>query len=280
MSSVTATITSATLERGSHRVHRLTFALLAVGIAIALFFAMLAFLEVGRQLGIREFARHGAAARSGVGVADGAVFALLAFLIGFAFSGAASRFESRRSLVAEAVNSLGTAWQRIDVLPAEHQEPIRVAFRRYMDALLAYYAQRRGALATLQEPPALTRAQNEVWTKAVAACVVPSGDQARMLLLPALNEMFGMVEKERLARRMHTPFVIFVMLGITALAAAVFAGYGMASGATRNWVYIVGIAGTIATATYVIIDLEFPRLGLIRIDGIDSALVELRGTMK
>jgi len=31
---------------------------------------------------------------------------------------------------------------------------------------------------------------------------------------------------------------------------------------------------------YVIIDLEYPRLGLIRVDAFDVALVELRSSMK
>ena len=101
-----------------------------------------------------------------------------------------------------------------------------------------------------------------------------------MLVLPALNEMFGIVESERMARRMHPPMVIFVMLGLTALAAAMFAGYGIASGPTRNWIYLLGIAATISSSAYVIADLEYPRLGLIRIDAIDQALVELRATMK
>jgi len=35
-----------------------------------------------------------------------------------------------------------------------------------------------------------------------------------------------------------------------------------------------------ALAVYVILDLEFPRLGLIRFDAFDQALVELRESMR
>lgn len=35
-----------------------------------------------------------------------------------------------------------------------------------------------------------------------------------------------------------------------------------------------------AVSVYVILDLEFPRLGLIRVDAFDQALVELRASMK
>ncbi len=71
-----------------------------------------------------------------------------------------------------------------------------------------------------------------------------------------------------------------VMLATVALAGALLAGFGMASGRTRNWVFMVGFAATTAVALYVIVDLEYPRLGLIRVDSFDQALVEVRATMK
>ena len=58
------------------------------------------------------------------------------------------------------------------------------------------------------------------------------------------------------------------------------AGYGMASGKTRNWLHMLGFATAMAIVVYVILDLEFPRLGLIRVDAFDQALVELRASMK
>ena len=36
----------------------------------------------------------------------------------------------------------------------------------------------------------------------------------------------------------------------------------------------------LAVALYVILDIEYPRLGLIRVDAFDQALVELRQSMK
>jgi hypothetical protein len=254
------------------------FQLVTVGLAVALFLAMLLFLELGRRSSLRHVAKHGTGVRAGVGVVDGTIYGLLGLLIGFTFSGAATRFDHRRELIAQEVNEIGTAWERIDLLPAEAQPAIRSGFRRFLDALLEEYAKPPNSADVLRESAALTRAQNDVWARAVAASLAPSGESARLLLLPAMNEMFSIVESERLARRMHPPIAIFVMLGLTALAAALFGGYGLASGPTRNWIYIVGVAATISVAAYVILDLEYPRLGLIRVDTAD--LVELRATMR
>ena len=254
------------------------FTLLAVGLAVALFTAMLLFIELGRRLGLRQISRGGNAARTGVGVVDGAVYSLFALLIGFSFSGAAGRFEHRREMVADEANTAGTAWQRIDVLPVELQGAVRGDFRRYMDALIAWYTE-MGPDETIHEPRPVTKAQSDLWSSSVAACITPNGEKARMLLLPALNDMFGNVERERMARRMHPPALVWTMLMITALASALFAGYGLAGGPPRNWMYTIGIAASVSIAVYVIIELEYPRLGLSRVNAIDQALVELRATM-
>lgn len=255
------------------------FALIAVGVAVTLFAAMVLFIELGRRFGLRQIARGGTAAKTGVGVVDGAVYSLFALLIGFTFSGAAGRFDQRRQVIADETNAAGTAWQRVDMLPAELQADIRGEFRRFMDALVAWHT-RIEATELSDEPEALRKAQRDLWSHSVAACVTPNGEKARMLLLPALNDMFNYVEKERIARLMHPPTLIWAMLAITALASALFAGYGLAGGPARNWIYIIGVAASVSIATYVIIELEYPRLGLSRVTEMDQTLIDLRATME
>jgi hypothetical protein len=53
-----------------------------------------------------------------VGTVEGAVFGLLALLVAFTFSGAAARFDTRRQLIVEETNDIGTAYLRLDLLPA------------------------------------------------------------------------------------------------------------------------------------------------------------------
>jgi len=257
----------------------MVFVLFSAALAVGLFISMLLFLEVGRQLGVRRFAERGSADSAGVGVVDGAVYGLLALLIGFTFSGAADRFDRRRQMIAEEKNAAETAWLRVRLLPAELRPPIRAHFRRYMDALIAYYAEHPSRQPSLKESPAMKRAQADLWDAAAAACETPVESNACQLFLSALNEMFDAVDMERMARRIHPPFIIFVMLGVAALATALFAGYGMAGARRRNVVYMIGIAATISIAAYVIVELEYPRVGLIRVNAMDQVIVELRESM-
>lgn len=128
-----------------------------------------------------------------------------------------------------------------------------------------------------QEVEAANRLQTAIWTNAVAAA---AGSQAAtMLLLPALNETFDVATTRTLSASMHPPSIVYAMLFFLALASAMLAGYGMAKTRYRNWLHIVGYAAVTAGAYFVIVDIEHPRLGVIQIESLDSALRDLRASM-
>ena len=70
------------------------------------------------------------------------------------------------------------------------------------------------------------------------------------------------------------------MLFFLALSSAVLAGYGMARSKHRNWLHIVGFAAVTSAAYFVIMDIEHPRMGVIQVGSLDSALHDLRKSMK
>jgi hypothetical protein len=78
---------------------------------------------------------------------------------------------------------------------------------------------------------------------------------------------------------MHSPTIVFALLGFLVLTSALMAGFGMAGGRRRSWIHILGFTLILSFAVYVILDLELPRLGLIRIDAMDQVMVDLRQSM-
>ena len=98
--------------------------------------------------------------------------------------------------------------------------------------------------------------------------------------MPALNVMIDITTTRTMATRMHPPLGIFVLLFGLALVASLLAGYGMAGGTAQSWLHILGFAVVMAVSAYVILDLEFPQVGLIRVDAFDQALVALRESMR
>ena len=240
---------------------------------------MLLLLELGRLLGRRRRAKDEEDARAGLGAVEGAVFALLGLLIAFTFSGAASRFDTRRHLIVEEANAIGTAWLRLDLLPANAQPELRNLFRRYLDLKLEAYRKMPDVEAAVAELGKANTLQGEIWSKAVVLCQ-ESPNPVKAQLIPALNEMFDVGATRTLASQIHPPAIIFVMLGVLALMSSMLAGYAMAHGKTRSWIHVIGFALIMSTTVYVILDLEFPRLGLIRIDAFDCVLADLRKSMQ
>lgn len=250
-------------------------------LALGLMLGMLVLLEIGRWIGNRRLREDAEGARAGTGTVEGAVFALLGLLIAFTFSGATSRFDARRDLIVKETNAIGTAYLRLDLLPASAQPALRDLFRRYVDSRLETYRKLPDLEAVKAELARSVALQGEIWNRAVAAGRSDNAPPpATMLLLPALNDMIDITTTRTMAARMHPPLIIFAMLFGLALAAALLAGYGMAGGRSRNWLHMIGFATVMAVAVYVILDIEFPRLGLIRVDAFDQALVELRASMK
>jgi hypothetical protein len=263
----------------------MSHALIVLFFTFGLFLGMLLFLEIGRRAGLRRMKEDSGTAGEGVGAVDGAVFALLGLLIAFTFSGASSRFDARRQLIVEETNDIGTAYLRLDLLPTDLQPALRESFRRYLDARIEVY-RKISEIAVGKESlskEALVKAnelQTQIWRQAVAASRAEGASLAApLLLLPALNAMIDITTTRTMATQMHPPTVVFVMLFGLALAASLLAGYGMIGSKVRSRFHMVGFALVMAVAVYVILDIEYPRLGLIRVDAFDQALIDLRESM-
>jgi hypothetical protein len=122
--------------------------------------------------------------------------------------------------------------------------------------------------------------QSKIWRSARIACEESKSQPATMLLLPALNEMFDIVTTRTMAARAHPPAIVFILLGVLVLTGALLAGFGMSGGKSRSSLHLVAFALIMASTVYVIFDLEYPRVGLFRVDDFDQVLVDLRATMK
>jgi len=91
--------------------------------------------------------------------------------------------------------------------------------------------------------------------------------------------MFDVASTRTAVTQMHPPPVIYIMLAVLALMSSLLAGYAMSGSRTRSWMHMMGFAIIMGATVFVILDLEFPRLGLIRIDAADQLLIELRQSM-
>ena len=254
------------------------YALFTTFVALGLLLSILLLQELGRQLARRWLAKDPDLLK-GSGGMEAAIFGLYGLLIAFTFAGAANRFDQRRQLIVEESNAIGTAYLRVDLLPEAAQPEMRELFRKYLDARLE--ASKLASVDMDAMRVALDRGaklQNEIWSRAVAA--TRGENVSTMLLLPAINQMIDITSTRMMAAQLHPPNVIFLLLFGLALACALLSGYDMGGNRVRNWTHILGFAVVSAISVFVILDMEYPRLGFIRLSEFDRVLVELRQSMK
>ncbi len=246
--------------------------------ALGLFVGQIALLEIGRRVGRRRQAQDVEGARTGIGAVEGAVFGVLGLLIAFTFSGAASRFDQRRMLIGEEANAISTAYLRLDLLPPAVRGPLKQKFRDYLDARLSAYRKLPDVDAATGDLNRSHTLRAEIWRDAVAAVSLP--DALPMAVLPPINNMIDIATNRWVAFQTHPPLVIFAMLSGIALVSALLAGYAMSGAKTRHRLHMLVYATVVSAAVYVIVDLEYPRFGLIRVDAADQFLVDVRDRMK
>src|SRR4051812_23260931 len=104
--------------------------------AAAWLIAMIIMMEFGRRAGVRQNAREPGKEMAGIDMMGGTVFTLCGLLIAFTLTGAASRYDERRMLIADEANEIGTAYLRIDLLPDSSQPELRQLFYDYVDSRL------------------------------------------------------------------------------------------------------------------------------------------------
>jgi len=231
-------------------------------------------------MGRRAAAKNPGKSHEGIGGIEAAVFGLLGLLLAFCFVRSAGRLDARRELIVAEANAAGTAFMRLDLLPASAQPEIRGLFRDYLDARLIAYRKFSDPAAFDEALLSARTLQQEIWSRSVAGSRGdPSGSAARVLL-PALNEMIDVANSRAIMGRTHIPPLIVGLLVAMSLLTGLVAGFALAVRERRSWFHAVLYSAAVAVTLFAILDLDYPRFGMIRLDPVDRALVELRDTLR
>jgi hypothetical protein len=142
-----------------------------------LFVSLLVAGEAGFRLGRRTRADTGDAIRSQIGTIEGGILGLLGLLLGFTFSMAVSRFDTRKRMAVEEANAIGTAALRGQMLPQPHRTEVADLFRRYVDVRVEVS---RDAGVRGDSDARANRLQEQLWAQAVAGAAkdpraIPTG---------------------------------------------------------------------------------------------------------
>ena len=237
------------------------------------------FLYAGRRIGKRQLARNRHGGPAGTSAVQAATSGLLALLLAFTVAGAAERFDVRRRPIVDEANAIGTAYLRLDLLSESTRHALQQQFRTYLDSRIETFLKMPDLPAARLELARSHALQRDIWRAAVAASRAEPSLTPSLLLLPALNQMIDLTTTRTYAKELHPPTTIFEMLVLVLLASALYTGHAMAKGNSHSLIHIVGFLLLNVFVLGVTFDLEYPRVGFIREESFDWALVDLRGTM-
>jgi hypothetical protein len=99
------------------------------------------------------------------------------------------------------------------------------------------------------------------------------------MLLPAVDQMIHVATLRMMSLQDHPPAAVYVLLMVLGLLCSLLVGFRMSARLHRSWVHIVGFALVTSSVVYISLDIEYPRVGLIRFDEADHALTEVRANM-
>jgi hypothetical protein len=201
--------------------------------------------------------------------------ALVAFLVGFAFSGAASRFINRQDLIVTEANALGTAYLRADTIAEPQRSELKAALKEYAaDRVTLLSREGRDQIEPLLAK--VNGLHERMWRSAITA----TQDNALLMavVLPPINEVIDLHSMHLAAARRHLPIPIMVVLLGTAAISLGIIGFGNGR-VGRRFSLIDAIYGAVlAAALWMTIDMDYPGGGMIRVS--NRPVVEALATMK
>lgn len=204
-----------------------------------------------------------------------ALLGLLAFMLAFTFSLAASRFDARRAAVLDEANAIGTTYLRTQLLP----EPQRSDSAR----LLRDYTEQRARLSDPRQLKELLahseKLHANLWKAAIAAAKDHSDSITIGLYLQSLNETIDLHSKRVfVGLRSRIPITIWVTLfGLTFLGLA-SVGYQAGLAGTRRSPEMPILTVAFAGVLFLTVDLDRGHEGLLRVN--QQAMVDLQQMMQ
>jgi len=262
------------------------FLFFAVLIAAAFFVSSMFLLNYGRQLGLR-YLKQDTGNMAGLTTVESAVFALMGLLLAFTISGALQRFDDRRQLVIQEANAGSTAHDRLALFEGDVGRDLQNKLKDYVQARIDLYRMphdysllKRTEFFSYEQEANILSFKNKLWNAAVGACPQSSFRPACAQALPTLANLFEVARLRLGAAEKHPPQIVYVMLFGLGLGGSLLAGFGMAAAKSRSWIHMLIFAATLTVTLYTLTDMEYPRLGLIRIENFDHFLVEAHQQMQ
>jgi hypothetical protein len=204
-----------------------------------------------------------------------AVTSLVGLLVGFTFSMAIDRFDSRRVGVLDEANAIEAVYLKAQLLEEPHRARVSRLLTDYVDNRIALAETRPGAerdVLQQQSDQLVTR----LWAATMAAFPTIRSMDFSSSFIDGMTNVAESDAARRAARRAHVPAQVYGVLFLYQVAAAVVLGYALTGRHGR--MISAALLLLFALSLVLIIELDRPSTG--RIKEPQDAMLQLQASLR
>lgn len=203
------------------------------------------------------------------------ILGLLALLLGFTFNMSLQRFDNRSYAVIKESNAIGTAMLRAKLLPAPYDSLAEKLLQQYVDVRIEISSV---DLTVTNERKAINERtdtiQSQLWEGAIKAAALDPRPVTTGYFITSLNEVIDARGERSSILQRHVPEMILFLLFIVFIFGGALMGYTSGLGLKRAYIPTVIFTFMIVLVVFIIIDLDRPKRGLIKVN--QNSLIELK----
>ena len=204
----------------------------------------------------------------------GALLALLGLMLAFSFSMANSRYDSRRQVMVEEANAIGTAILRTQMYPDSVRALFHQSMKEYVEVRIATLTARKDPDILLVNQNTSDSLGRRIWNIVSDYASVDPSLVKTSELIPALNDMIDIVTTRRAAFEATIPDSILYFLLFLCLSSAFLLAHDRKS--NTDWMVVIGFSIMLSATLFTIIDLDRPHSGLISMERPQQKIEALR----
>jgi hypothetical protein len=212
------------------------------------------------------------------GTVVGAVLGLLAFMLAIAFGATSNRYDTRKQLLLDEVNAIGTAYLRGSLLLEPHKTETRRLLREYIGIRVQAPAVSQSSEQLQQWIQRAEAVQRKLWTHAIAIADADRSSEIDSLFISALNGVIEVHAKRVVyATQYRIPLVVWSVLAFVSVLAAAKVGFQFGLSGRRSLFANVSLALTFSAVIFLIHDLDRPHRGGLTVN--QQPMIELQQKM-
>ncbi|AQT70304.1 hypothetical protein STSP2_03510 [Anaerohalosphaera lusitana] len=217
---------------------------------------------------------------SSVGPAVGATLAMVGFLIAFAFALSNERLETRKQLLLDEVNAIGTAYLRTHLLEDPYGREIKKLLEKYVDirTLVADEAVRADPEKMKQLIARSEQLQDLMWLQTKKMVEADNKSPVEAVFISSLNELFDLHTSRVVVTRYRFQAIVWYIIYVAMILSMLAVGYQMGLSGRGSTLIVIAVALTFSAILLLVVDLDRTSTGTMVVN--QGPMLELQKTMQ